>query len=397
MPGQIVGTLVRRGFHASAGCLKKVQAHYQASPEEIQKALKNLADKLQSPKSVATLATTFVIFVVIVSAIEYAIRIVAVNLAIVEDSQQTTPSIKPPSEPADELAKVGLLDDYDGEIEERAGQPSKPITSGLRSTFRHLSGVGGFFSRWRGFRMAVFASAAYSFFAVVLSALLSPVPVLSFVLPRFIAAVLTCNLHAAWTHDTIAMPSEKPFFRRFLPRAVARSLVAPTIRLQLGTFVLQFATAGAAAFSQKIVEKHGLNFMTANAYLLPIVVFLAILFGHVLPSHIALIRTEASLLPEDRSAIVPFDRSFGGRVSWEVAEGCERATRKARCIQGFTLRGAYRMFDRATYMRVVKMLVKMFMIMIAITAMFAAIYVVELRTLAGKEIRRAILVGAYRQ
>jgi hypothetical protein len=395
MPGEIVGTLVRRGFHASAGCMRKMAANYQASPEEIQKALKDLADKIKSPASIATLATTFVVFIILSSAIEYAIRIVAVNLAIVEDAEQPTSFIKLPADPTDELAKVGLLDDYDGEIEERAGQLSKPITSGLRSTFRHITSVGGFRARWRGLRMGLFASIVYSFFAAIFSAVLSPIPFLAIFLPRILAAVVTCNLHAAWTHDTIATPSEKPFFRRFLPRAEAKKLVGPTIRLKMGTVALHGGIAGCALLSRKVFDRYGLNPLTVNLYLLPIVVSLGILFGHIIPSQIALIRAEASLLPEDRSAIVPFDRSFGGRVSWEFGEG--REGRRAHFRKVCTLRGAYSMFDRATYKRVVKMLVKMVMIMIAIAFVFAALFVVELRVLAGKEIRQAVLVGAFRQ
>jgi len=210
------------------------------------------------------------------------------------------------------------------------------------------------------------------------------IPILGIAIARIAAATLTCNLHAAWTHATIAMPVHKPFFQRFLPRKTASRLVLPTIRLHVGILAMQGATAGTLAMAQRVVYHRGINWLTANAFVLPAVVFLTIAFVHVIPSQIALIRAEASLLPEDQSAVVPFDRTFGGRISWEGF-----ATRRAFVFQYLTIRGAYKTFDKTVYKRVVKMNVQLFVILTAITVIFAGIFAYELWAFAGNEIDNA--------
>jgi len=348
MPAEIVSHLVRRGYHGTVGCMKMVQG----SPEEIQKALLDLAKKLQSPGSIATLVTTFLVFLIITTVIEYSIRIVAVNLAIVEDTGHASYTrvngfTDDDDEPMKDPLNKGVI-----EVEEAY----VPITASLRRTFRHLSSFGGFRARMRGFRMGVFYSIIVGVFQAIFTAFLSPVPILGLLLPRVLAAIFTCNLHAAWTFDTIATASDKGFFKRFLPRAEAKKLILPNVRLQVGLFVMIGGTVASSALCRRIAESHGINFLTATAYLMPLAVFLITLFGHIIPSYIALIRAEASLLPEDRQAIIPLDRTFGGRVSWEHNEENGVSARRAMFMKNFTLRGAYQMFDCATYKRVVAML-----------------------------------------
>jgi len=314
--------------------------------------------------------------------VEYSLRIVATNLAIVETNEPEG-AIKLPVGDLNDVAKAPLLEDYDGEMGDRAGQ-GKPITSSIRATFRHLHSIGGFRSRWRGLAMGIFYSITYSLLEVVFSAMFSFMPILGFVIARLGAAAMTCNIHAAWIHAVIATPTDKPFFQRFLPRKTAYHLVLPAMRLQVGVMAMQAATFGTLALSRHIMESHGANWLTATSVLMPIVASLAIGLGHVIPSQIALTRAEASLLPEDRSVVVPFDRTFGGRINWDGF-----ASRKAYFLHNFTLRGAYRSFDKPTYKRVFKMMAKCFAVLMAITFVFAQIGLAEFYAIAGKEAKEA--------
>jgi hypothetical protein len=66
-----------------------------------------------------------------------------------------------------------------------------------------------------------------------------------------IASAITCNLHAAWTHATIAAPSDKGFFQRFLPREAAKKLIGPNLRVQLSVGLTQFSSP-TALFSDMV-------------------------------------------------------------------------------------------------------------------------------------------------
>lgn len=382
MVAAVFHEIARRGIQLGKGCAHKMQQHGGMAAGDPKDALDKLADKLKTPQAIVTFAITAIAFLLLNVGIEYAIRIVALNLAIVEDKESNGAIKLPVGQEYDDMAKMPLVDDFDGsEVDERAvGTPIKPVTSTLRSTFRHISSIGGFRARFRGLGFGIFHALSFGFFSLVLSVLFAWLPVMGMALARIGAAVVTCNLHATWTHATIAMPTEKPFMQRFLPRTVSRKLVLPTIRLQAGILFMQFATAVTVGFAQKTVAFHGFNWLTAQSFLLPVIAFFGISIFHVLPSHIALIRTEASLLPEDQSAIVPFDRTFGGRFNWEAM-----ADRKTCIVRGLSVRGAYASFDKATFKTSLKIIAKLFAIMLSLTVVSSVIFAAEFYALAGNE------------
>jgi len=175
--------------------------------------------------------------------------------------------------------------------------------------------------------------------------------------------------------------SEKPFFQRFLSRNAAKHLMFPTARNQLALMAMHGVTAALAGSINKVAGEHGpkhwaVPVLSILTLLLPAVVF----FLMVIPSHIALIRSEASLLPEDRSAIVPFDKTFGGRINWQ-----ELDTRKAYFKHNLSLKGAYSTFDKKTYLRVVKMSVKLFAISFCIGLAYGTLFVIEFFIFAKKQ------------
>jgi hypothetical protein len=337
--------------------------------------LGDIVQKVNNPAAIIVFGITFLVYLALSVSIEYAIRYVATGLAIIEDDE-TNGAIKLP---AGDEAAAPLIDEYDATVETGAIS-QKPITSGIRSTFKYLSSTHGFFSRWRGLGNGIFYGVIFMAFSSIFTAFLSFIPVLGFVIGRLAAGMITCNLHAAWTHAIIATKSERPFFQSFLSRGAAKHLMLPTARNQFALMSMGGVAIGLANATQKVVMQRGATFWAVPILsLLTMILPLIIFFFVVIPSHIALIRSEASLLPEDRSAIVPFDATFGGRIAWK-----ELDSRKAYFLQNISLKGAYKTFDKRTYMRVVKMSVKLTAIMFGLGFIFAAIFIAEFFAFAKK-------------
>lgn len=74
-----------------------------------------------------------------------------------------------------------------------------------------------------------------------------------------------------------------------------------------------------------------------------------------IPAYVVLIRVQASLLPADADTIVPFDRSFNGRIEPVVVGGRGYAT----------VRDAWASFSKSAWRRIVMLEVKVIAITIA--------------------------------
>lgn len=107
---------------------------------------------------------------------------------------------------------------------------------------------------------------------------------------------------------------------------------------------------------------------------------LFIVFAIVFPAEVTLTRVQASMLSEEDEAIVPFDRTFGGRVQPMVTGGSGRVG----------MLDAWRTFDWAARIRLVKLYVKIFAIQVATVFMFIAVIVGELRLILGDDLHKAV-------
>jgi hypothetical protein len=380
--------LVKRGIAFAGDCKQKFAQHVSVtkSPEDAEKFLRELLEKFKSPGSIALLSVTLISFVFLLCSVEYAIRFVATNLAIVEHTEQSSGRIALSDEPDAPLYKAPLLEDFpeDQKLpipEQQAALPIRPITAGLRSTIRHIHSMEGFRARFRGIKFALFYGLMFSMFSIIFQALfIGLIGPMGSWFGTTAAALVCCNAHATWTHATIAAPSEKTFFQRFLPRQVARQLVLPTLRLHATVGMMRFVVVTLGRVAVHKTRHSGRPHVTAHLGLLPIVVGLVMAFGIVLPSYIALIRTEASLLPEDMSAIVPFDRTFGGRF---LQTEDETTTRRCAFVKKVTVRGAFMTFNKDTYKRTAKMLVKFGIVTIALNTVAIGVLLAEVFMIAG--------------
>jgi hypothetical protein len=167
----------------------------------------------------------------------------------------------------------------------------------------------------------------------------------------------------------IAEPNSKSWFRRMVPRKQCKAILLPTVAFAVAqqvTVLMPIAVAFALGIPQEMHNQE-FDFMSRDvspaeaAYyafallsipLTAIFVALAIL----LPASVTLTRIEAALLPEDQETIVTFDRS-------SVLGNFDLQTRGA-CRSVFLQ--AWKSFEPAARLRLIKLYTKMFSLQIVI-------------------------------
>lgn len=111
------------------------------------------------------------------------------------------------------------------------------------------------------------------------------------------------------------------------------------------------------------------NINGSNAWKAAVVAVVAIILhlGFVVPTKVLLTRVQASLLPEDEETIVPFDRSFGGKVEPAIVGG-----------KGFvTMRDAIATFPISSWVRLYKLYAKIIAVSLAAWAALLMVIVPE--------------------
>lgn len=197
-----------------------------------------------------------------------------------------------------------------------AGTRAKPITSKIRTTVKHLRARAGPWSMFRGLKMAI----VYGILKMLI-VMIMPLQYKQFLgqfLMDIVSDVLLANLSMAWVHIVISEPSTKRFYQR-IPGFKSWTRIAPVAALKtvvtgaafylpLGLVVLISGWDAFDSSPELSNPKHVVQ-------LLAIIVLPSLLcFLVAVPAHAVFIRVAASMLPEEDEAIVPFDRSFGGKV-----------------------------------------------------------------------------------
>ncbi|OQE42875.1 hypothetical protein PENCOP_c003G01234 [Penicillium coprophilum] len=310
---------------------------------------------------VALVAITATLFCIAFWSIEYTYGMVISTLAAVED---TNPDIyvritsdPDPTKPANDQEDPELV----------APTPLKPITSKLRTTVKHLRSRAGFWSRFRGMGMFL----AYS---VLRGTLFSWCPVSSYLLQFIVQSVLSVGLatwQMAWVHIVITEPSPKRFYQR-IPSYKTWIKIAPAAALQdiltAAGFFIPMAAVKLAGWldvpgDQDVPSMVGMyRFMGASV--IPAV--LAFLIS--MPARVIFIRVAASMLPEEEETIVPFDRSFGGKVSPAITGGSGK----------IGLMDAWTTFDWAARVRFAKVIGKTFAMQMALGFFAALVFGAEI-------------------
>lgn len=254
-------------------------------------------------------------------------------------------------------------------IDDETGRPQfRSISSSVRSIYRTLYNVSGWTSLFRGLGCFVAFEWSVLFVMGLLSSLL-PLPAL---IAAPITAVLTVQLHTAWVHIVISAPSNKSFWQRLPPFKQTCKAVALPVSLFL--FAWEFTSFVPRLLAYKVLDLPRWNptdpsvvptFDGNVVWKMALVLLLATVMKIfiVVPSHVVLVRIQASLLPEEDETIVPFDRAFQGFLEPAVVGG-----------NGFvSIKDAWKTFTRASWIRLIKLYVKVGLIGCAIGLLFLAV------------------------
>ncbi|KAE8442201.1 hypothetical protein EG329_003730 [Mollisiaceae sp. DMI_Dod_QoI] len=352
----VIPTLVRRGFETHASFTKG-----ENKPQQL------------PTWGILMLACTAIFFFGILFMIEYTFGRILPALLMIESPQEAI------------LFEPLPADDPDSTLNKDPEQVQiKPqfITASFRRTIRHLQSVGGFRARFRGLAIYI----ATGFAINTLGSTLSVFPILR-ILPRpfwnAVATVLCATLSLAWTHIVISEPSPKTWFRRLPPMKMWKKVAAPTAVLavaeQLSIFLPIYLAVVTGLTDNKPEDLANMTGgkKTAMAFGgFGIFVFgLVLAFLIVIPAKVTLTRVQASLLSDTEETIVPFDRSFGGKVIPEIVGGSG----------AIGMLDAWKSFDWASRIRLVKAYMKLFAIQIAVTILFSLCLIAQLFIILGKD------------
>ena len=276
-------------------------------------------------------------------------------------------------EPDASILKAPLLD----KEQDVPVTPRKPITSSIKSTVAHITAQGGWTMRWRGLGIGIFYCFLQLFVMAVLHGIVPKFAPFNQILVAGISAVLLSPLHCIWVHAIITKPMDMSlhqYRQEFGGQIQWKALLVPSfVAAVMAETSIQLVTHLSVMTSNYIKGSSDWRVFAASFFVLLIADVCALLF--MLPSVIILTRVEASLLPESLETIVPFDRSFGGRIGVLASSKMTRA-RAAR--QGFSW---------LQYRRVLKVFVKVFAITMAITFLASQTVLLELFFIAGDSFR----------
>lgn len=240
-----------------------------------------------------------------------------------------------------------------------------PITNKLRTTLAHLRARAGPCSRFRGFAMYLVYGIARGSLFVILP--LSPDQFLGQFATQTVLAVLLATLQMAWVHIVISKPSEKRFYQR-IPGCKDWVRIAPVAAFENvavgAAFFLPLLMAkwcgGWDVFMENASSSTGRPSMALCQMWAMAVVPSLLSYLVSIPVQAIFVRVAASMLPEDDESIVPFDRSFGGKVVPAILGGSGR----------LSIADAWRTFDRPARVRYLKVIGKAVLIQFALLITF---------------------------
>ncbi|AEO66705.1 uncharacterized protein THITE_2115022 [Thermothielavioides terrestris NRRL 8126] len=302
-----------------------------------------------------------VLFLPVLVLINYTFNHVYTTLAAVED-------------PLPAYEALPMNDDGTPKPDDELAQRGRPITSSLRATYRLLCSLGSWRSNFRGL--------GYSAFIAFLMGLVTLFFCLLPFIPNFIAPLLALlaasPLLTAWTHFVITAPTTRRFSGRIPPlRKVYLATWLPTLLAWLAAQasvmlpIFLGRVLGLSLRDPTTPDRFRSTPLTPGEAGMSVgLVALSVALHALLavPADVALTRVRASLLPADQDTLVPFDRSFGGRVEPEVVSG-----------KGFaTFGAALATVPWRSWVRIYLLRVKVFALSMAVYPVMAAVVIVQI-------------------
>ena len=262
----------------------------------------------------------------------------------------------------------------------------KPITSSLRSTILHLRARAGYWSRFRGLSL-------FLCWAVARGLIISSIASAPFMrshggmaIAAVIAEVMLSRWEFTWYQIVISEPSPKKWWQR-VPSFERRAWnkIAPAVALR------SLTTQIASGFPVLLCRSFGTMKHLQDPAFQPSEKDMPIIFGQSLiilslsfalfvlleiPATVTAVRVAASMLPEEYETIVPFDRSFGGKVTPAIVGGSGK----------IGMLDAWRTFTWPSRIRLVKLVVKVFAMIVTVWLLFCMVLVVEGHLLFGDKL-----------
>ncbi|QSZ29971.1 hypothetical protein DSL72_004489 [Monilinia vaccinii-corymbosi] len=255
----------------------------------------------------------------------------------------------------------------------------QPITSSFKSTIKHLRARAGEGSYLRGIGMYVVKCFVFdlqiSFFSTFLPHILA--------LP--LATILCAPFALAWTHIVISNPSPLPWYKRMpniasikkvMPATAIYALAREAVYFFPGCLAISFGLFESKPSNMSPQELKTMGLQTASVVILAGVLAFLVL----IPAIVTLTRVQASLLAENEESIVPFDRTFGGRVSEDGVLG---------------IVDAWRSFDWSSRVRLLTAYFKAAAMDIAVGVFFAMVLLSEVILIIGVDRKKIILADGF--
>ncbi|OQO06583.1 hypothetical protein B0A48_08367 [Cryoendolithus antarcticus] len=391
MESAALGHLARRGLRAAHGhfsgmnptLFEKLQSDaklYEAAGPEME----------MKPREFLPVAITAIIVLVLMASVRYTLGNVMASLAMIESPSTTAIIESSPPAYKEEVSEKEAPLDADRDVEIMVIQ-NKPITAKISTTIGHLQRTGGFAARWRGLGFAIFYHALHGLTANTLAGLLG-LGVFGHAFTYIFASLSLARVHMAWTHKMITTPSTMAWNKRFIPRKQCKAILLPTLVFSVAqqvTVILPIAVAFALGIPQKLHNAHvaGKMPMMCPADMLKLAavpataLFVAITI--LLPAAVTLTRIEAALLPNDQETIVPFDRSS---VIGEL-DMSARGSAKKVFVQ------AWRSFDRAARLRLIKLYAKLVFVQVTIAGVGMVAMATEVAMIGGDRLALFVKSG----
>ncbi|OAA81540.1 hypothetical protein LEL_01085 [Akanthomyces lecanii RCEF 1005] len=325
------------------------------------------------PWSLWVILIDLVIFVPLLFFAEYTVSTIYPIFSMIEDEN-------PPA-----YAPLSAADDE----EQAAGRSARPtggapqtVTSSLRAVTRLLHAVAGV----RGFFRGIVFYAIQYLMTLVLIELFTQALGLAFTpLATLLAALTLVQFSAAWVHIVMTHPVPGvSHFRRLPPfkrafDATWRPILLNWVALEFVRWVpaALFALLGVNIPELKDGGRTDVSDVTGADMAKVVVIAVVSAFvgiALVIPTHVILVRVQASLLPVEDDAIIPFDRSFQGKVEPAVAGGRGYAT----------IREAWSTFSRAGWRRLITLYIKAFLVTMGVYALIVAVAIPEFLLMVQK-------------
>jgi hypothetical protein len=309
------------------------------------------------------------------------------TLAMIEQPKSAA-IIRTPPEDQDSDAPLLKGDEKEVTEKELLIVQSRPITAKFRTSIRHLRLRAGRLSRFRGFHIYLANIFIRSIVVKSLSRFFGR-SLVAVALLEVLVSVGLCRVTLLWNHVVISEPSKKSWLHRMVSRKQAFKIVLPTAiysLLEHGTLSISRAIAkhSSSMISQLIANPERVNHysLMAEAVRMMVMGVLVPIFIRI-PAIIMITRVRASLLDQEEEPIVPFDRTFGGRVISSAAGGKGR----------LGIWEAWKTFDWNSLIRVHKIYIKLTVVYLASNFLWAIVIFAESRMISDVGFEKSLMAA----